>query len=418
MSPVKNGTNGHEKYVELCAIATSGALTAAEERDLRSHLSECSSCRKHFAQFTNVIKSGIPLIAPNHEQRVLDIEWDEEAAHQRLLAKVQAISPIAGSVTVPRIWWGLGSLRLAGAAVCLITLAALTGYTVGKRQLPTPRHIEAVVPSPEKVGLESKMSEELTLKAEALRSAELEKQVEAKKLDDLKSKLKTADERIADLSAENAAGRDQLLTLKGERDSLDAQFREAERKYQAVELELNTIKSQYNDSLVKLASLKSDNQALNLRLQEKDELIADRNQFLSSDRDIRELMGARQLYIADVVDVDTSGKRRAPFGRVFYTKNKSLIFYAFDLDEQPQIKSASAFQVWGERDFGHAKPLSLGILYMDSASDRRWLLRFDDPAKLSDIDAVFVTVEPFGGSHKPTGKQLLYASLRKTPNHP
>ena len=45
-------------------------------------------------------------------------------------------------------------------------------------------------------------------------------------------------------------------------------------------------------------------------------------------------MGARKLYIADVFDVDSGSRTRKPFGRVFYTQSKSLIFYAFDLDRQ------------------------------------------------------------------------------------
>jgi hypothetical protein len=46
------------------------------------------------------------------------------------------------------------------------------------------------------------------------------------------------------------------------------------------------------------------------------------------------------------------------------------------------------------------------------------VLRSDDPKHLAEIDAVFVTVEPRGGSQKPTGKPLLYALLRKEANHP
>jgi len=42
----------------------------------------------------------------------------------------------------------------------------------------------------------------------------------------------------------------------------------------------------------------------------------------------------------------------------------------------------------------------------------------DDPKTLEDIDAVFVTVEPRGSSPHPSGKQLLFASLRISPNHP
>jgi hypothetical protein len=46
------------------------------------------------------------------------------------------------------------------------------------------------------------------------------------------------------------------------------------------------------------------------------------------------------------------------------------------------------------------------------------VLRFDDPKALEQIDAVFVTVEPNGGSHKPSAKSLLFAYLRLDPNHP
>jgi hypothetical protein len=55
---------------------------------------------------------------------------------------------------------------------------------------------------------------------------------------------------------------------------------------------------------------------------------------------------------------------------------------------------------------------------MDNAAMRRWVLKFDDPKVLAQIDSVFVTVEPHGGSNKPSGKQLLFASLRGEPNHP
>jgi hypothetical protein len=159
---------------------------------------------------------------------------------------------------------------------------------------------------------------------------------------------------------------------------------------------------------------------LNASAREQDRRVKDDEQYLASDRDIRELMGARKLYIADVFDVDSGSRTRKPFGRVFYTESKSLIFYAFDLDHQPGVKNASAFQVWGQKDAESEKihATNLGILYMDSESSRRWVLRLDDPKQLSEIDSVFVTVEPQGGSQKPTGKPFLYALLRREANHP
>jgi hypothetical protein len=127
------------------------------------------------------------------------------------------------------------------------------------------------------------------------------------------------------------------------------------------------------------------------------------------------------LWIADVFDVDGSSQTRKPFGRIFFTQGKSLIFYAFDLDRQPGVREASAFQAWGQRETApgqKAQPVNLGILYVDSQSNRRWALRCDDPKQLAEIDTVFVTVEPHGGSNKPTGKTFLYALLRKEANHP
>ena len=58
------------------------------------------------------------------------------------------------------------------------------------------------------------------------------------------------------------------------------------------------------------------------------------------------------------------------------------------------------------------------MLYQDDQKQNRWVLKFNDPAVLSAIDAVFVTAEPPGGSEKPTGAKLLYAYLNTKPNHP
>ncbi|HKF24929.1 MAG TPA: anti-sigma factor, partial [Candidatus Acidoferrum sp.] len=61
---------------------------------------------------------------------------------------------------------------------------------------------------------------------------------------------------------------------------------------------------------------------------------------------------------------------------------------------------------------------NLGIFYEDNAAKKRWVLKANDPRALDDIDAVFVTIEPNGGSPSPSGKQLLFAYLRAKPNHP
>ena len=122
--------------------------------------------------------------------------------------------------------------------------------------------------------------------------------------------------------------------------------------------------------------------------------------------------------VFNIENESKGGETTKTYGRLFYTKGKSLIFYAYDLDTEAGVKNASTFQAWGRRGVDQQQALNLGIFYEDNASKKRWVLKFDDPKTLAKIDAVFVTVEPNGGSHHPSGKQLLFAYLRVNPNHP
>jgi hypothetical protein len=92
-------------------------------------------------------------------------------------------------------------------------------------------------------------------------------------------------------------------------------------------------------------------------------------------------------------------------------------FYAYDLDQQTNIKNPSTFQAWGMRGTERQRALSLGIFYEDIASKKRWVLNTSDPKLLERVDAVYVTVEPSGGSHRPSTKSLLFAYLRFGANH-
>jgi hypothetical protein len=110
--------------------------------------------------------------------------------------------------------------------------------------------------------------------------------------------------------------------------------------------------------------------------------------------------------------------RKAPAFSYFYTKGKSLIFYAYDLDQQPGVKMASSFQVWGSEGANQGRTVSLGVFFEDSVANKRWVLKAEDAQSLEQIDVVFVTIEPKGGSQKPSGKPVLFASLKNGPNHP
>ena len=300
---------------------------------------------------------------------------------------------------------------------------AVGAYHLGGLVREPGKPSSAVASVPVEDATSKRKAAEALLDTQAAEISRLQKQLsrEEIELSKLRATARAAEDYANALSASNSENQEQFHVVSEQRERLALQLRDAEQAYQNAQLELTTIRAEHDRVLLRATSLASKVDELTAAAHDQERKLSDDQQYLASDRDIRELMGARKLYIADVFDVDSGSRTRKPFGRVFYTQNKSLIFYAFDLDHEPGVKSASTFQVWGQRDNEleqKSHPMNLGILYMDSESNRRWVLRFDDPKQLAEIDAVFVTVEPRGGSQKPTGKPLLYALLRKEANHP
>jgi hypothetical protein len=228
-------------------------------------------------------------------------------------------------------------------------------------------------------------------------------------------------ERASDYAVKQSEqdGMKRASDLEAQRDDLSRRLQDSQASLASIREQLDSLQRQRDTDLSREASLESRIAELSAQVQNGGETERDR-QLLAADTDIRELMGARDLYIADVYDVDDDGQTQKPFGRVFYTRQKSLIFYAFDLDQSPGLHNASAssFQVWGRRQATRDRPLNMGVFYQDNSSNKRWVLKFENPQALAQIDAVYVTVEPKGGSDKPRGKQLLFAYLRRQPNHP
>jgi hypothetical protein len=220
----------------------------------------------------------------------------------------------------------------------------------------------------------------------------------------------------SDAALRNAdAGRQGLIQQRTE---AEQKFNAAQLSAQALQTKLDSIAEKPSQDAKQVATLDAKVNELTNLLHERDAVVDQQQELLAHDRDIRELIGARDLYVAEVYDVARNGATQKPYGRVFYTKGKSLIFYAYDLDQQTIAKNASTFQVWGRRGLDREQAFPLGIFYEDNASKKRWVLKLDDPKLLAQIDAVFVTIEPNGGSRKPSGKPLLFAYLRVDPNHP
>ncbi len=422
----------HERFRELAAAATCDALTTEESEDLEQHLRGCEECRSVFREYRILSNDGFALLARSYEHREENRSWNEAAARRRLLASAEEPEKPDSSTYIPRAQ-RLTMRRAAGAAALAAALLAGVGigaWQFGSRQSDKLKLVEASVNGRVAELLSAKMSTEAALAAQGNDLARLQAESSAKHLalEQLQGQLKDLQEErtaaragMRALAEEKAATETHLNQVSVQRDQLSEQLRGARQAYDAVEEQLASLRAERDKARLQLASVEAHIGELTTLNREQERRIKDNQQYLASDRDIRDLMSARNLYIADVFDVDGHSHTRKPFGRVFFTRGKSLLFYAFDLDQQSHLKNASTFQVWGQKETVQnetARPVDLGILYLDSEANRRWFMRFDNPRTLSEIDAVFVTVEPHGGSQKPTGRPFLFATLQKEANHP
>jgi predicted nucleic acid-binding Zn-ribbon protein len=381
------------------------------------------------SEFRMIAREGMPLLAdefgPSDDELIEPPGWNADEAKRRLFAKLDQPLPVSVTPTVlgksPHVSKTSAVAGWVGLAASLTLAVGFGGYELGMHRtnaMPlTPSPLTAKVQSltNEKTALDRRLDAENT----SLASLEKQTSERQNEIDKLQRQLDDSQSQLSATTAARATSDQQLQATATDRDNLAAKLQAAQQAYQAVQIELSNMKLQRQQDQLHYASLEVEANDLTRQLHDAESRVNDDDRYLASDRDIRELMGARQLYIADVVDVDQNGERRKPYGRVFYTKGKSLIFYAFDLDQQPGLRRASIFQAWAREGSDKAQPVSLGIFYVDSEANRRWALKASDPQVLAQINSVFVTVEPKGGSERPTGKPLLYAYLKtEAPNHP
>jgi len=433
-----------EEFSELCALSTSGSLTPEEWKRLEEHVAKCADCATLLTEYKNLTSKGMAKVGAHLSGSTdsnTNHDWDHAQARVRLLQSLEDTSSVRAAHLIATEPVGikaldaslgfLGAYRpLALAAVTvLVFAAALIGRELGVRKVQAHRGVNETLANTEVSRLRLERDEALgqiatlssklstgatTINALKDRADRAERDLE--QLRSSKSSVDTALQQSSDRGQEQSSA---IAALTQQRDALQQKLHDSEATLQSIRQELNTIQDDRQRILVRSARLESEVDLLSRKLSEKEATSSREEQYLASDRDIRELMGARQLYIADVFDVDSQGKTKTPFGRVFFTKGKSLIFYAFDLDKQPGYREAKAFQAWGRPSPTQSVPVSLGIFYLDSESSRRWALKFDDPKVLDEISSVFVTLEPQGGSKKPTNKPFLLAYLHTAPpNHP
>ena len=434
----------HDEFLELCAASTSGDLTDDEQKRLQAHLAVCASCREALRQYESIVSNVIPAIAASEAPENVPTttgDWSQEEAEKALFDRLareekdrvdrtdrrngssyfpHRILPFSSESTWRNVW------MLYAAGILLFVAVGFFAYRVGAR-----RATETVkAPAPQLVQQEhgpaqASLEEQLSDAGHERELASTEIAQRDKMITDLRRQLARQSTEINELKAAQTelesnlrAGDATKQDLSEQKTALAQKLESAQNNSHSLEEKLDSLAQQSAQDSARAKSSESKANDLTQQLQEQQAAVEQRDELLAHDRDIRDVIGARELYIAEIYDVAGTGETKKPYGRVFYTRGKSLIFYAYDLDQQTEVKRASTFQAWGRRGPDRQRAINLGVFYEDNAARKRWILKCDDPKTLAQIDAVFVTVEPQGGSHKPGNRTLLFASLKIDPNHP
>ena len=402
--------NTHDHYEELCAVAASGQASEVELADLRSHLETCPSCRSIAYDFTEIGAQGLSVLASERQRRQIPLGMTS-----RFVARARSegieISRETGSRMPKRNRFAV--FATIGIVAALALILSFLAFNRAKPSLSAGNHSSANQ-APVAVSVTNSQPAQLpdTYLEQQLASARVE-------LSSLDAKIKAQASHLASLNKDKDALNSDLAEAKQESAVFRAEKAKQEARFAQLEAELQKSGSEKNASDVTLALKDIELQQLRKQVADQTEAFRQQQELAPKAGDVRELVVARNLHIIDVHDRDGDGKTQRAFGRIFYTEGKSLIFYAYDLADSRKVDAKVSFHVWGER-LGAEKPIrSLGIFQNDDVSDGRWVLTFDDPHVLAQINSVFVTVESSRKTvREPGGRRILFAFLGDKPNHP
>jgi len=425
----------HEHFEELCAAASVGQASPKELFELEQHAAQCEACRRAYWEYLNLAgrqfaASGqTPTLSPRESQDCLNSDLFTRRFFERAEKEGIVFSRDVGEEVAKLLperhlvarqpKWRSPALGMAAAAVIIV--AVTTAYFYGKGSFDTSSNATqaqgnttAIIEAPV-AALDRRIAE--------LRAVNVRLQTE---IDGFKRELRQANERLNTSHAEFETASQDRQRLQTDRDGFEARLDRvqqelAESQGAAANAQQESARLRQNSSSLE-STLVADRvkiEDLTDELKEKSAALDKERQLLAVGHDVTDLMGARNLHIVDVVDTDPRGKTRPAFGRIFFTEGKSLLFYAYDLNEAKMQKANYQYRVWARKEGQDKQVRSLGIFYSDDKAQRRWTFKCDDPKILTEIDSVFVTLEPEKGdpSH-PHGASLMYAYLRGQPNHP
>lgn len=395
----------HTRYEELTALAAGGFLSDAELIELREHLAVCVVCRTDAEELRGLVHWGVPATQgfSNSMKHIKDAP--DPGAQSRFLVRARSEGILLSRTETPEpsrfrfSFWPV----LAGALATAVLMAVLFP-SISKRFSPASQSKGEVD------GLKHEndnLSAQLAARDQEL--ANLQKQV-----GDLTAQLGTAVKTADNYRRESQQKGIRLGRSSSQTAQLLEQLENQDQQLQASTSEIARINQLRATDQASLQAQRQRIREISDQLRIADATLDAERQLSAAGQDIRELLVSRQLHVVDVRDTDENGKPTRAFGRVFLTEGKSLMFFAFDLNDPKVIDAKARFQVWGERIGQKGSLRVLGVLSPDDKTQNRWALKVDNPSLLRNVNSVFVTISAPTGDHR--GEKLLNAYLDQ-PNH-
>jgi hypothetical protein len=410
--------SNHERFRQLSALAVIGQLSAEEEWELSEHLEECRECRDAHGEYSYLIGYQLPRVNRIRWRTRLFMPLPDTELRDRFLARARAaginLSKYAERSDA-QVSFSSGEWRWQWRHVLALVALAVLGFggTWASRKYQIVPRASAVESAKEKRENEKLRTELMTIqeametkavelsevrRADSLSNAsfqDLRRHLNEaqKRVTTLSSQLKQATSEEARFAGENKDNEDLIAELRAQKDTLNRQIADGLRA-----------------SVVQEARIRDMAESF----ERKTEDLERERQLTAVSNDVRQIMGARNLHVIDVREVDGGIDAAKPFGRIFYSEGQSLIFYAFELP-RGRLPTQYTFQAWGDNGVRSHK---LGIFKVDAHEQHRWVLKVSDPALLAGLDSVFVTVDTQIDGREPHGKKLLYAYVGGRPNYP
>ena len=404
--------NSHEHYEELCALAVSGQASQPDLADLKAHLETCPSCRGLADDFTQIGAQGLSVLAAKQSRCQIP-----SGMTQRFVARARSEGIEMSRATAARVVKRNRTVLVAAmGAVAAVVL--IVGLLTIRKIHPSSSLANQAPPLAQQASVTPSAAPSPTSRVQ---DAEFRQQLTAarKEMSSLTATIRAQHDELEALSKVKDSLNSQLIEAEQQNASFRSEKAEWEARATLLQAELEKSRADKSTSDVALTLQETELRELRKKVDEQADLLRQQEELTARGSDVRDLVVARNLHIIDVHDRDGDGKSQRAFGRIFYTEGKSLIFYAYDLSDARKVDAKVSFHVWGGR-LGAEKPIeSLGVFHNDDASDGRWVLTFDDPHVLAQINSVFVTVESSRKAiREPGGRRILFAFLGEKPNHP